>query len=81
MGSVSGVWDPFDVIFPSCIMEGLSSSTPVYLGTYARPATGQRLYKQRMGVAALCELLTEKYCLVSKGVSYFCELSKHVSEL
>lgn len=41
-------------------MEGLSSSTPVYLGTYARPARGQRLYKQRMGVAALSELLTEE---------------------
>lgn len=61
MDSVSGMWDPLRWLFSAhALWRVIPFSLQFNLGTEARGAVGQRLYKQHLGVAVLSELLTEE---------------------
>lgn len=61
MDSVSGMSDPLRWLFSThALWRVIPLPLRFNLGTQARPAAGQRLYKQRLGVAALSVLLMEE---------------------
>lgn len=61
MDSVSGMWDPLRWLFSAhALWRVIPFPLQFNLGTEARGALGQRLYRQRLGVAALSELRTEE---------------------